>query len=154
MNENQLRISKLLKELVCNNKDRYKIIPTTEEQLNVFIENTKRYNIPQDVVNQLIEFYEVANGFEYEICIGVHSCDDWIIFEFWNEKELWLGQRDMDTFRWSKGKFCLGSASCVSYSENHEFNTIPDFLEGTIREIKEFEKHSKEVIDTKELPKK
>ncbi len=69
------------------------------------------------------------DGFDF------HRCDDEILFEWWNEsKELWLGQHDDDILRWTNGKYCLGNASNVSYSEKYEFSTLIALFENAFEE--------------------
>lgn len=68
--------------------------------------------------------------------LSFHSCVDETIFEWWNEKELYLGQRDFYTLRWANNKFCLGDVSTISFSEEHEHNTLIGLIEGCLKEIK------------------
>jgi len=81
--------------------------------------------------------YHVANGFCYEIILAFHTCDDDIIYEWWEEKELWLGQRDFYTLSWVNGKFCLGDASNISFSEKYEYDTLLELIAGCIADIEE-----------------
>ena len=89
----------------------------------------KSKNIPTNVINQLIEFYEISNGIPCLDSFEFHSCNDKILYEWWNRQELWLGTRDMDILRWSKGRFCLGDASNTSYGRDYEFTSLIDLLE-------------------------
>lgn len=93
--------------------------------------------VDDSVVNQLVDLYQVANNFCYEIILEFHNCDDVILFEWWGEKEIWLGQRDFHTLRQANGKFCLGDASNISFSEEYEFNTLIELIEGCIKDINE-----------------
>jgi hypothetical protein len=135
MKPNQTRIFTLLKTLVAD--DDYEIVPATEKQLSTFVEMAAEQGVDQLVVEQLLDLYQVANGFYYEITLAFHSCADSILFEWWDDKELWLGQRDFNTLRWANGKFCLGDASNVSFSEKYEFATLIELIEGCIADIDE-----------------
>jgi hypothetical protein len=114
--------------------------PATPKQIKTFEANAIKYNVPQQVIDELKQLYKVANEFEYDIVIGFFSCDDEIIFEWWNDKELWLGQMDLYVIRWANNKFCLGDASNVSFSEEYEFETIADLLNGCVKEIESNER--------------
>lgn len=121
MNEDQIKIKSLLTSLV-DGDDYYSVEPATKEQINLFIERALKNGIDSSVINQLINLYSVANSFQYEMILSFHSCDDVIIFEWWDNKELWLGQRDFYSIRWADGKFCLGDASNVSFPT--KINTV------------------------------
>jgi hypothetical protein len=135
MKPNQIKISTLLKALVAD--DSYEIIPATEKQLSTFVEMASQRGVEQLVIEQLLDLYQVDNEFGYEIILAFHSCDDVILFEWWDDKEIWLGQRDFYTLRWANSKFCLGDASNVSFSEKYEFATLIELIEGCIADIEE-----------------
>ena len=137
MNHNQKKIRNLLQSPV--NADNYEIRPATPEEITVFNKNATQHQVEQQVIDQLVDLYEVANEYNYEIVLAFHNCTDIIIFEWWNddEKQLWLGQRDFNTLRWANGKFCLGDASNISYSDDYEFETLIELLEGCIKYIEE-----------------
>jgi hypothetical protein len=104
--------------------------PAEQSAVSEFAENSRKRNIPECVTRQLTEFYEIADALFVD-GVEIHSCDDEILFEWWDEDgELWLGGSDSDVFRWSgeKGKFCMGDASDVSYGEDHEFDTFAELL--------------------------
>jgi hypothetical protein len=104
--------------------------PSEKSVIDEFAENSRKRNVPECVIGQLAEFYEIADA----LCVDgveIHSCDDEILFEWWDEDgELWLGGSGSDVFRWSreKGKFCMGDASDASYGEDHEFDTFAELL--------------------------
>ena len=65
-------------------------------------------------------------------------CDDEIIFEWWQDsKELWLGNLDMDTFRYSaeRKRYGIGDASHFSYGDEYEFDTLEGMIEAYLRGI-------------------
>ena len=66
--------------------------------------------------------------------LEIHRCADPIIFEWWDQQELWLGQRDNNILRWSspKDRFCIGDASNVSFSPEHEYSTFAEALRGLV----------------------
>lgn len=88
--------------------------------------------VPESVVDLLAEFYGVSNGIPCLNSLVFHRCDDEILFEWWDDGELWLGQRDNDVLRWADDKFCLGDASNISYSQEDEFDTLVDLLEAVL----------------------
>ena len=136
MNTNQKKIKKLFGNL--ENADDYKISPATNEQIEIFIKVATEKQVPQTVIAQLTDLYEVANDYNYEIIMAFHCCTDEIIFEFWDdERELWLGQRDYNMLRWANGKFCLGDASNASFGEEYEAETLIQLIEICIKEIEE-----------------
>jgi len=132
--------SKKIKELLSNleNADDYKLQPATSEQIETFIKNATEKQVPKNVIAQLVELYEVADGYCYEITMAFHSCTDEIIFEFWDDdRTLWLGQRDYNALRWADGKFCLGDASNTSFGEEYEAETLIQLIEICIKYIEE-----------------
>lgn len=141
MNKNQEQILNLLSKL--SDGQYYKIEPAKPDKIEVFKKRATERGVDKQVIDELIDFYEVADNFYYEIVVGFHSCTDEIIFEWWNEKELWLGQRDFNTLRWANGKFCLGDASSISYSDDYEAKSIVGLLECCMREIENANNYDK-----------
>ncbi|RZL16729.1 MAG: hypothetical protein EOO62_00360 [Hymenobacter sp.] len=139
MNATQQIIQALLTDLVAERPGYYLICPASEQALATFEQRAAAQGVPAEVTQQLVDFYEVANAFSYEFCLGFFSCDDVLIFEWWPHKELWLSLGDMDVIRWSAGKFCMGDASNVSYSAADEYATLLELLVGCSRYIKEME---------------
>ena len=92
--------------------------------------------IPAHVVEQLADFYSVVNGVPSLDSLSIHDCADSIIFEWWSHGELWLGQRDFHTLRWHDEKYCVGDASTISFSPEHEFSTL---LEGVSHMVRLYE---------------
>jgi len=115
----------------------YDVLPATIKQIEVFENNANRFGVKESVINELTSFYRVANNLEFESILGFHSCDDEIIFEWWNEGVLWLGQRDFNTLRWVNEKFCLGDAGDYSYAKKNEYETLKGLVIGCIKEIEE-----------------
>ena len=68
----------------------YKCKPATEKQIQAFIENCKTYNVPAEIVSELVEYYKLNNNF-----FDYFECDDSAIFEWYEQDCLWLGQRDL-----------------------------------------------------------
>jgi hypothetical protein len=131
--ETQEKILNLLSRF--SDGEYYKIQPATKEQILHFKIKAIERQVDQEVIDQLVELYEIADNFHCEIVLGFHSCADDILFEWWGEKELWLGQRDFNTLRWVSGKFCLGDAGSISYSEDYEYDTLVGLIECCVREI-------------------
>jgi len=115
----------------------YGVLPATNIQLEVFRTNAKRYGVKDSVIEELLSLYQVANKLDFEVILGFHSCDDEIIFEWWNEGVLWLGQRDFNTIRWVNDKYCLGDAGDYSYSKKNEYDTLEELVRGCIEEIED-----------------
>jgi hypothetical protein len=104
--------------------------PATEAAITLFKARALEREIPADVVTQLADFYSVVDGVPGLDSLDIHRCDDLILFEWWDQQELWLGQRDFHTLRWSSSKerFCIGDASDVSFSESDEYLTFAEAL--------------------------
>ena len=114
--------------------------PSTKTQIEIFIKNAQKRQIPQSVTDELISLYKIADSYEAIALIGFHSCDDEILWEWWDDsKEMWLSQRDDTTIRWTNGKFCLGDASNVSFSSEYEYNSLNELLEYCYTEMKDYE---------------
>lgn len=134
MNIKQNQINNLLNQLP--NASEYEIQPATTEELALFTKNATNRKVPENIIKELIEFYSFTNEYYYEIVIGFHNCTDEIIYEWWEEHgELWLGQRDFNTLRWAKEKFCLGDASNTSYGKDYESETLFGLIVICIKEI-------------------
>ncbi|MCX2680107.1 hypothetical protein OOZ15_09170 [Galbibacter sp. EGI 63066] len=136
MNSNQERIKNLLTNLVNGNDD-YAFKPATRQQINTFVQRAEDYGVEDTTIKQLVDLYTVADDFSYEIIMAFHPSDDLVIFEWWETKELWLGQRDFYSLRWANGKFCLGDAANVSFSEDYECDTLIELIEVCIKDIDE-----------------
>lgn len=128
MTQNQLQILILLEELPDSSD--FELVPATSLQITVFKERAFTKKVPENVISQLIELFEIADGYVNNMVIGFFNCDDETIFEWWDDfKELWIGQRDFNTLRWADGKFCLGDASNISYDESYESPTLVGLIE-------------------------
>ena len=126
--KNHRQINELLEPLFyLYNK---KLLPASAALLLVFRRQALQQNIPETVVDQLVDFYKATNGVPCLDGFTFHACGDQNLFEWWSEnEELWLGRRDNDVLRWKNNRFCLGNASTVSYSEEYEFSTLCALLE-------------------------
>lgn len=134
MENNHSIIESILTDLVKGNAY-YPITPASKEDINLFVAQANHLGVDSIVIEQLVSLYKVADSFTYEIIIQFHSCNGSIIFEWWDNHELWLGQRDFYTLRWADGKYCLGDASNSSFSEEYEFDTLIELIKGCIKEI-------------------
>ena len=104
---------------------KYSCEPATEAQIQIFVENCKTHVVPADIINELVEYYKLNNNFfKYFIC------DDLLIFEWYDQGCLWLGQRDLWSFRClvDKHKYAIGDAGNDSFGEDYEFDTIEEML--------------------------
>ncbi|WP_157572382.1 hypothetical protein [Nevskia soli] len=102
------------------------MIPASDAALRKFKVMAAERNVPADVVEQLTDFYSVVDGVPGLDSLSIHKCADIIVFEWWSDGELWLGQRDFYILRWHKNKYCVGSAGTISFSPAHEFHTLAE----------------------------
>lgn len=143
MYADQQKIKSILTSLIAK-RDYLQLKPATHDQIEIFKNRAFERKVDSTVIEQLVDLYKVADFFYYEIVLGFHSCTDLDIFEWWDDKELWIGQRDFYTIRWANNKFCLGEPSTISFSEEYEFDTLIQLIEGCIeKEIKVAEDYNK-----------
>lgn len=143
MYADQQKIKSILTSLIAK-RDYLQLKPATHEQIEIFKNRAFERKVDSTVIEQLVDLYKVADFFYYEIVLGFHSCNDLDIFEWWDDKELWIGQRDFYTIRWANNKFCLGEPSTISFSEEYEFDTLIQLIEDCIeKEIKVAEDYNK-----------
>ncbi|WP_223651538.1 hypothetical protein [Hymenobacter psoromatis] len=147
MNVTQQAISELLQEIAAERPDHYLVQSADEQALATFEQRAVTQGVPTEVIRQLLDFYQVANAFSYEFCLGFFACEDEIIFEWWKKGDLWLSLMHMDIIRWSAGKFCVGDASNVSYSAADEYETLLALLIGCRNYIKATEAEEPEPDD-------
>lgn len=134
MTPNQTKLTELLTKLP--HAEEYPLQPATPEQIAAFRSQAAEQEVPQEVIDQLAEFYAVANDYHYEIVMAFHDCTSDILYEWWGDfDEILLGQRDMNILRWKDGKFCLGDASNASYGSAYEADTLVGLVEICIRDI-------------------
>ena len=105
------------------------ITPATPDEISRFREMASQLHVPQVAIDELIKFYEVSNGIPCLDSISISKIDDELLFEPWEDGELWFGQRDMDMIRWAQGKFHLGHAGDLNYGSDYVFNTILEVLQ-------------------------
>ena len=105
---------------------KYSCEPATEEQIQIFLENCITHDVPADITKELVEYYKLNNNF-----FKYFKCDDIEIFEWYDQGCLWLGQRDLWTFRCivDKHKYAIGDAGNDSFGEDYEFDTIEEMLQ-------------------------
>lgn len=130
------KIRSILDSLVGDDYEQYPIVPASEMQINIFRRKAESNGLDKTVTEELISFYETADSFNYEIVLGFHPCDHELIFEWWDDKILWLGSRDFYVIRWVGGKYCLGDSSQISFSKEFEFSSFVEFLDACVWEIR------------------
>src|SRR5688572_27504346 len=118
--KNSIDLVALLKPLFDEYQEKMK--PASEHALNLFKKRAAERKITQKVVTQLVDFYSLVNGVPCLNSLDIHRAGDKILFDWWDQGELWLGQRDFYTLRWSRAKdrFCIGDAGNVSFSPSDE----------------------------------
>jgi hypothetical protein len=111
------------------------MVPATARSLNLFTARAKKRKVPHEVIAQLTDFYSIVDGVRCLDSLAIHRCADLIIFEWWDQQELWLGQRDYYTLRWSwsKDSFCIGDAGDVSSSRKDEYPTFAKALRHMVK---------------------
>ena len=129
----QEHIKKLIEPLFASHDEM--IISADEATLNAFRDRAEKTGIPLGVIDQLAEFYKFTNGVPCLDGFDFHRCDDELVFEWWSNGELWLGQRNMDILRWTNGKFMLGDASNISYGREYEFTNLTELLEAAFADL-------------------
>ena len=132
--KDQERIRELLAPLFADHGK--EMLPADAGGLGTFKGRAAERGVPLKVIRQLEEFYNVTNGIPCLDSFDLHACDDMILFEFWDDMELWIGQRDMYMIRWSaeKDRFCLGDASDISFGDEYEFDSLIGLLEKAFSE--------------------
>ena len=103
--------------------------PASEKQISEFKKVTLEKGVPEKVTLELIKFYETTNGIPCLDSLSIHKINDLIIFEWWDDNELWLGQRDFYTIRWKDNKYHLGDASNLNYGEEYISDSLIGLLE-------------------------
>lgn len=105
------------------------LVPATDEQLASFESQASERGVPRSVVEELMSFYRITNGFEGLDGCDFHRCDDIILYEWWDDDELWLGQRDFYSLRWcEESGYCLGQAGDRSFSKEDEHDSLEGLL--------------------------
>lgn len=106
-----------------------KIEPAGTAALNLFKLRALERNVPSGAIDQLARFYSVCNGVDPCLdSLGVHRCDDMILFEWWQYRVLWLGGRDDTVLSWvaETNRFCIGSPG--TYSDDAVYLTFGEAL--------------------------
>lgn len=111
-----------------------KLVPADENLLSDFSKRALSRGVAAQVVDELLEFYNVTNGVPCLDSFDFHRCDDDILFEWWDDRILWLAQRDYYTLRWLSNMYCLGDACNNSFGEAYEFGTLTALLEFAFKE--------------------
>jgi hypothetical protein len=125
MTEQEL-IKELLRPLFADYEE--EIVPASENLLSDFRQQAVKRNIPNEVVEQLTEFYKVSNGVPCLNGFAFFACDEELLFDWWDNQEIWLGTKDDDVLRWADNKYCLGDAANVSYGNEYEFFKLYELL--------------------------
>ena len=67
------------------------IIPANEQEINDFLTLARKNNVPKPAINELLKFYKVSNGIPCLDSLTIHEISDDILYEFWNDSQLWIG---------------------------------------------------------------
>lgn len=135
MNQVQYEIMRLLESL--DDWNDYVSPGATQDHLDFFTKEAIARGVPAEVTAQLRDLYAVCDECSYEQVMAFHACNDLILFEWWPYGQLWLGQRDCDTLRWSRssGKFSLGDASNESNGPEFKSNTLVGLIRLCVKDI-------------------
>jgi len=109
--------------------------PAGESSLSLFRKRASDRKVPPSVTDELCRFYSIVDGVPCLDSLDIYRCADITIFEWWDQRELWLGQRDNNTLRWSssKDRYCIGDSSNISFSPETEFRTFGEALQELVR---------------------
>lgn len=110
------------------------ICPATESQINDFKKIALERGVPNKTISELTEFYKVSNGIPCLDSLDIHKINDFTIFEWWDDNELWLGQRDFYTIRWKGNKYHLGDSSNVNFGDKYISDSLIGILQIGIAE--------------------
>ena len=83
------------------------------------------YGVPTEIMDELVAYFKLNNSF-----FGYFECDNILIFEWYEQGCLWLGQRDLWTFRCLLKSINMRLAMLPedSFGEDYEFSTIDEML--------------------------
>lgn len=116
-------------DLVRRLADGEPVTPASAPDLAVFTARCGAAGVPDDVVAELTGLYALADGLTDDDVVGFHPCADPVLFEWWADGELWLGQRHLTTTRWSAGLgYALGDAAGPSFGPDSEFGSLRALL--------------------------
>jgi len=114
-------------------KYEFELQPAKPYQIENFKNRCLENKVDKFAIDQLIDFYKIANGISCVDSLELYACDDIIIFEWWKDKVLWFGSRDYYTFTYFNSKFCVGDASNISFSKEYEFDDLFSMIIKTLR---------------------
>ncbi|BHH82405.1 hypothetical protein [Desulforhopalus sp. 52FAK] len=110
------------------------ILPASSIQVESFRSTALRRGVPISAIGQLVKFYQITNGIPCLDGFDFHRCEDEILYEWWDELELWLGAKDDDVLRWVDNKFCIGDTANLSYGKEYEFDSLVELIENSMKE--------------------
>lgn len=102
----------------------------SKEEINNFEEEARNNGVSSTVITELKRFYSVTDGIDPSLdSLWICKLGDSIKYEFWKEqKQLWIGQRDMDLLSWKDERFHLGCARELNYGEEYIFENLLELL--------------------------
>jgi hypothetical protein len=124
MNEKQ-SIRKIIQPLFDDYQET--ITPATEDQIEKFKSEAQRRGVPDKAIEELVLFYRVSNGIPCLNALDIHSIDDIILYENWDLKEIWFGQKEEYVIRWTNGKFHIGDIGDISLF-GYSFDSVVELL--------------------------
>jgi len=73
---------------------------------------------------EFIEFYQVTNGIPCLDSLDIRKINDILLFEWWDDGEIWIGQRDFVTIRLKDDKYHLGDASNLNHGNEYVSDSL------------------------------
>lgn len=124
-----------MEDLVARILDGDPAVPASDDRIAVFRNRSTERGVPATVIAELAALYAVADGLADDDHLCFHPCDDLVIFEWWADRELWLGQRHFHTLRWTPSHgFALGDAATVAHDRTWVAGTLAGLLRRVLAE--------------------
>ena len=117
-------------EYICNGHC-VTLDPASEEELEAFRNLCKEYKVPQNIAEEIEDYYRQTNSlFNY------FTCDDSEQFAWWEDdtqRSIWLGCLDDVTFVYNDitHKYAIGEAGSSVYGK---YDTLMEMLEAYLKE--------------------
>lgn len=108
----------------------YEINAATKEQMYEFEIRAIENGVSSKAISELSKLYSITNGIDPSLdSLWICKAEDSMKYEFWyDQKKLWIGQRDMDLLSWKDDRFHIGDAGELNYGEDYVFDNIYDFI--------------------------
>lgn len=107
--------------------------PATNEEIRDFRKHCDSHNVDKKVADELETYYRQSNSF-----FNYFTCDDEMLFEWWDEGLIWLGNVDDDCFVYNAKthRYAIGFAGDSSLGE---YDTVMDMIQAYLVEGQEYD---------------